>query len=75
MSDEEKAKETIEETSDDKDFQINVAFVCENCDYRWNEFRDAHVKESYIGSSDLKLNVEHAHCPLCGSGQVSVIIN
>ena len=72
MLDEEKSNVTSEETSEEKILKIKVDFVCENCDYRWHESRDAHVKESYIGSSDLKLNVEHAHCPLCGSGQVSV---
>lgn len=72
MLDEENGNVISEETSDEKIPKIKVYFVCENCDYNWHELRDVHVKESYVGSSDLKLNVEHAHCPICGSGQVSV---
>lgn len=64
------------EDEDEKDFEddsssgevtVSMSFVCEDCDYRWDDYI---TKESDDVDEDDEIDVV---CPMCGSVNVSQI--
>lgn len=63
----EESEESDEESENSNASSISVGFVCEDCDYRWDD---------YIEKSSNELEEEEeidAICPMCGSVNVSQI--
>jgi len=64
LDDEFEQAQDIEEDWDDDDVldgYENSSFVCEDCDYRWDEMTEEEVDESSMV------------CPMCGSVNVTLI--
>ena len=59
----EQAQDMEEEWADEDvvDGYENASFVCEDCDYRWDEMAEEEVDESSMV------------CPMCGSVNVTLI--
>ncbi len=60
-------EEEDDDDDDDDDFRVGISYVCDDCDYRWDDFviQDEEIVEERDDQSLI--------CPMCGSMNVSQI--
>jgi len=66
LADEEYDEESDDEDDEDEGRRVQYIYACEDCDYRWDDYR---LSESFGGAESFG----DVACPMCGSSNVEQI--